>query len=153
MAEVVNNDPDVGDRIFKTTSAAEALLVSAQALEAAGAYALVLEGLPSDVADVITRAISIPTIGIGAGPSTDGQVLVCYDLLGMYRGLSPKFVKHFAEIGEQIEQATATYVADVRGSRFPGPEHCFAMQQGEKAPELTQREAGDYGPTDGDERS
>jgi len=118
----------------KTREAAEELLAEAKALEEAGAYALVLEGVPSDVARLVTDAISVPTIGIGAGPATDGQVLVCYDLLGMYGGLSPKFVKRFAAIGEATTEAVKTYVSEVRSGAFPGSEHSFAMARGESVP-------------------
>jgi 3-methyl-2-oxobutanoate hydroxymethyltransferase len=101
------------------------LVRDARALEQAGAYAVVLEAIPPDLAEQITEAVSIPTIGIGAGNACDGQVLVCYDLLGMYRDLSPKFAKRFGEIGDAIVKATEDYVAEVRAGTFPGPEHSF----------------------------
>jgi 3-methyl-2-oxobutanoate hydroxymethyltransferase len=101
------------------------VLRDAKALEDAGAYAIVLEAIPPDLAAQITQAVSVPTIGIGAGPSCDGQVLVCYDLLGMYRELSPKFAKRFAEVGEAIVEATRAYVREVGDGTFPGPEHTF----------------------------
>lgn len=109
----------------KSDEAVERLLVGARALEEAGAYAIVLEAIPPDVAEEITALLSIPTIGIGAGPSCDGQVLVCYDMLGMYPDLRPKFAKRFAEVGEQIIKATQGYVTEVRERSFPAPEHTF----------------------------
>jgi 3-methyl-2-oxobutanoate hydroxymethyltransferase len=102
------------------------LLEDARALEHAGAYAMVVEGVPSDVGTAITRAVSIPTIGIGAGPDCDGQVLVCYDLLGLFRDFQPKFVKRYAELGQNIVDATANYVSELRSGVFPGREHSFA---------------------------
>lgn len=104
---------------------AEQVLRDARALEEAGAYAIVLEAIPPDLATEVTAAISIPTIGIGAGGGCDGQVLVCYDLLGMYRGLSPKFVKRFAEVGAAVVEATEAFVREVGERTFPGPEHAF----------------------------
>lgn len=107
-------------------SSAEALIRDARALEEAGAYAVVLEGIPTELARRVTDALSILTIGIGAGPHCDGQVLVCYDFLGMYSDVRPKFVKRFAEIGEAIVTATHSYVAEVRSGAFPGAEHSFS---------------------------
>jgi 3-methyl-2-oxobutanoate hydroxymethyltransferase len=109
----------------KSDEAAERVLEGARALDEAGAYAIVLEAIPPDLAEEITAAVSVPTIGIGAGPACDGQVLVCYDLLGMYPDLRPKFAKRFAEVGEQIVKATQDYVSEVQGRSFPGPEHTF----------------------------
>lgn len=109
----------------KTRDAADRLLDGARALEEAGAYAIVLEAIPPDLAEEVTALVSVPTIGIGAGNGCDGQVLVCYDLLGMYPDLKPKFAKRFAEVGEQIVKATREYVAEVESRAFPGPEHTF----------------------------
>jgi 3-methyl-2-oxobutanoate hydroxymethyltransferase len=114
--------------------AAERLLEDAKILEQAGAFGLLLEGIPSELGARITDAVSIPTIGIGAGPGCDGQVLVCYDFLGMYPDLRPRFVKRFAEIGESIVDATRAYVAEVQGGAFPTEAHSFGS--GPKA-ELT----------------
>ncbi|HEX2871459.1 MAG TPA: 3-methyl-2-oxobutanoate hydroxymethyltransferase [Polyangiaceae bacterium] len=114
--------------------AAERLLEDAKILEQAGAFGLLLEGIPSELGARITEAVSIPTIGIGAGPGCDGQVLVCYDFLGMYPDLRPRFVKRFAEIGESIVDATRAYVAEVQGGAFPTDAHSFGA--GPKA-ELT----------------
>lgn len=102
------------------------VLEDARALEQAGAYCVVVEGVPNDVAAAITRALTIPTIGIGAGPECDGQVLVCYDLLGLFRDLRPKFVKRYAELGQEVADATAVFVAEVRAGAFPTEAHSFA---------------------------
>lgn len=109
----------------KGEEAAERLLADARALDEAGVYAIVLEAIPPDLAQEITASVSVPTIGIGAGPGCDGQVLVCYDLLGMYRDLQPKFAKRFAEVGNQIVDATRAYVDEVQGRAFPAAEHSF----------------------------
>ena len=109
----------------RTDAAAERLLADARALEAAGAYALVLEAIPSQVARRVTESVSIPTISIGAGPHCDGQVLVCYDLLGMYGEFKPKFVKRFGEVGKAVVEATRAYVDEVGRGEFPTPEHSF----------------------------
>ena len=93
-----------------------------------------LEGIPSELGQRITESISIPTIGIGAGPGCDGQVLVCYDFLGMYPSLKPKFVKHFAELGTQIVTATQSYVAEVRAGSFPSAAHSFGAQPKKELP-------------------
>jgi 3-methyl-2-oxobutanoate hydroxymethyltransferase len=104
---------------------AERVLADARAVADAGAYALVLEGIPSELGQRITEAVAIPTIGIGAGPACDGQVLVCYDFLGMYPNLKPKFVKHFAEVGTQIVAATQSYVQEVQAGTFPSAAQSF----------------------------
>jgi 3-methyl-2-oxobutanoate hydroxymethyltransferase len=109
----------------KEHDSAERVLADARALDEAGVYAIVLEAIPPDLAEAITAAVTVPTIGIGAGPSCDGQVLVCYDLLGMFPDLKPKFAKRFAEVGEAVMSATRAYVAEVQGRTFPGPEHTF----------------------------
>jgi 3-methyl-2-oxobutanoate hydroxymethyltransferase len=109
----------------REAGAAERLLADARTLEQAGAFALVLEGIPSELGERITKSVSIPTVGIGAGPGCDGQVLVCYDFLGMYPDLRPRFVKRFAEIGDEIVKATRTYVSEVQGGAFPGEAHSF----------------------------
>jgi 3-methyl-2-oxobutanoate hydroxymethyltransferase len=95
------------------------VIADARAIEEAGAYALVLEAIPPDVAAEVTAAVSIPTIGIGAGSACDGQVLVCTDLLGMTRGHAPKFTKRYAELGDAIVAATKRYVDEVRSGAFP----------------------------------
>ena len=112
----------------KAEADAERVLNDARAIAEAGAYAIVLEGIPAELGQRITEAISIPTIGIGAGPGCDGQVLVCYDFLGMYPSLKPKFVKHFAELGAQIVAATQSYVQEVQAGRFPSAAQSFSAQ-------------------------
>jgi 3-methyl-2-oxobutanoate hydroxymethyltransferase len=106
--------------------AAERLKHDAKILEQAGAGLLVLEAVPAALAKSITAALTIPTIGIGAGPDTDGQILVLQDMLGLYPRPSPKFSKNFLEGTGSLEQAIRAYVAAVRERRFPGPEHSFA---------------------------
>lgn len=103
------------------------LLEDARALEAAGVFALVLECVPSPLAALVTQSVSCITIGIGAGPHCDGQVLVGQDLLAMYSNLCPRFVRHFAEAGTVIRDGVAKYCACVRDGSFPGTEHSFAM--------------------------
>jgi 3-methyl-2-oxobutanoate hydroxymethyltransferase len=113
----------------KGQSAADGIVADAIALEQAGAYAIVLEAMPPDAAAEVTDAVTVPTIGIGAGAGCDGQVLVCYDMLGMTLGHTPKFAKHFAEIGDQIDSAIQDYVQEVREGSFPGPEHCYRTNE------------------------
>jgi len=101
---------------------AERLLEEARELEQAGAFALVLESIPAEVARSVTQALSIPTIGIGAGPHCDGQVLVSYDVFGLYEGPLPPFVKQYARLGELMVEAARAYAEDVRQGRFPPQE-------------------------------
>jgi 3-methyl-2-oxobutanoate hydroxymethyltransferase len=105
--------------------AAARVLADARALEEAGAYAIVLEAVPPDLAAQVTAAVSVPTIGIGAGAACDGQVLVCTDLLGMNPDHTPKFAKRYAELGDAVVDAMKRYVGDVRSGAFPAPEHTF----------------------------
>jgi len=97
----------------------ERLLTDAKTLERAGCFALVLEGIPARLGAAVTRELTIPTIGIGAGVQCDGQVLVTHDLLGLYHGHQPKFVRRYAELGAATRDAFARYVADVKARRFP----------------------------------
>ena len=113
----------------RETGGRERLLADARALEAAGAYAIVLEAIPSDIAREITESVSVPTIGIGAGVGCDGQVLVSYDMLGMDETFKPRFVRRFALLGQTIKDATAAYVAEVRGSTFPSDAESFALHE------------------------
>lgn len=106
-------------------SAKQRIVADARALQDAGAYCIVVEGVPADVGEAITRAVEIPTIGIGAGPVCDGQVLVCYDLLGMMRDFKPKFVKHYAQLGDGIVDATRRFADEVRSGEFPTALHSF----------------------------
>lgn len=98
-----------------------ALVEEALALEAAGAFAVLLESIPSEVAREVTGALRVPTIGIGAGPYCDGQVLVLYDMLGLSQDMAPPFVRKYADLGESIARAAMEYAADVRAGRFPAP--------------------------------
>lgn len=113
----------------KDAKAAERILRDAKALEAAGAYAIVLEGVPVELARVVTAQLEIPTIGIGAGVDCDGQVLVCYDLLGMFDDFVPKFVKRYAEIGNDIVDAVAQYKEEVVAGEFPAEAHTFHTKE------------------------
>ncbi len=101
------------------------LLHDALALQEAGVYAIVLEMVPADLAIEVTQALRIPTIGIGAGNGTSGQVLVGYDMLGLNDGFSPKFLKRYANLADTVREATAAYIAEVGDRSFPGPEHSF----------------------------
>lgn len=105
--------------------AADRLVAQAEAVEVAGADLLVLEGIPTTLGERITRAVSIPTIGIGAGPHCDGQVLVIQDMLGITPGKRPKFSKDFLAGRDSVAAAIAAYAEDVRSGAFPAPEHCF----------------------------
>ena len=106
-------------------TAAAQMLEDAEALQAAGCFSIVLEKIPSGLAKRITEAVKIPTIGIGAGPSCDGQILVLHDMLGLYEDFTPKFVKQYARLAEQIRSAVQNYMKEVREGRFPGREHSF----------------------------
>ena len=110
---------------FKVQRNGSRIVADARAVEAAGAFALVIECVPSEVAAEVTAAVKIPTIGIGAGPHCDGQVLVWHDLLGLFDGFRPKFVKRYADLGAQARTAIGDYCREVRGGTFPGPEHEF----------------------------
>jgi 3-methyl-2-oxobutanoate hydroxymethyltransferase len=115
----------------RTAEAARRLVAEARELEAAGCFAVVLEAVPSPVAARITESLSVPTIGIGAGPDCDGQVLVYHDLLGLTEGHLPRFVKRYANLSREIRDALEAYVADVRSGAFPDEEHSYAMPQEE----------------------
>jgi 3-methyl-2-oxobutanoate hydroxymethyltransferase len=117
----------------KTAEAARALVSDAQALESAGCCSVVLEAVPAPVADEITRRLTVPTIGIGAGPGCDGQVLVYHDLLGLTEGHLPRFVKRYANLSREIRDALEAYAADVRAGTFPGEEHTYEMPDEELA--------------------
>jgi 3-methyl-2-oxobutanoate hydroxymethyltransferase len=106
-------------------AAAERLVADARALEEAGACAIVLELLPSALARRISAGLTVPTIGIGAGPGCDGQVLVLHDMLGLNEGFNPKFLKRYAELGEAVRGAVRAYAAEVREGSYPGPGHSF----------------------------
>jgi 3-methyl-2-oxobutanoate hydroxymethyltransferase len=112
----------------RDAAAQERLLADARLLEQAGVFAIVLEAVPRSVAKAVTESVRVPTIGIGAGPDCDGQVLVCYDFLGLFRGFVPRFVKRYAELGEQVLAATQSYVAEVRSGAFPEDKHSFGVK-------------------------
>jgi 3-methyl-2-oxobutanoate hydroxymethyltransferase len=115
----------------RTADQAKRLVEDALALEAAGCFALVLEAVPAAVAAEVTRRLAIPTIGIGAGRDCDGQVLVWHDLLGLYEGHAPRFVKRYADLGTEIRRALEAYAEDVRTGRFPEDQHTYAMPEEE----------------------
>ncbi|MBU1569756.1 MAG: 3-methyl-2-oxobutanoate hydroxymethyltransferase, partial [Proteobacteria bacterium] len=111
----------------KSFEAAKALIEDARALEDAGCFSVVLEAIPSPIAKMVTEAISIPTIGIGAGIDCDGQVLVIHDLIGLFERFTPKFVKQYAKISDVILSAVSQYKSDVENMRFPEEKHSFSM--------------------------
>jgi len=115
----------------RTAEAAEQLVEDAGALERAGCAAIVLEAMPQPVAAAITRSLTIPTIGIGAGVECDGQVLVWHDVLGLSMKV-PKFVQQYADLGSEIVKALHAYIADVQSGRFPDPTHTYAMSDEER---------------------
>jgi 3-methyl-2-oxobutanoate hydroxymethyltransferase len=109
----------------RTEDGAARLLEDAKELEAAGVFALVLECMPAPLATAITAAVRMPTIGIGAGPGCDGQVLVCHDVLGMFPSFTPKFVKRYAELGREMERAFRAYRDDVQHGTYPDASHVY----------------------------
>lgn len=111
----------------KTEEAAQKIVNDARAVEKAGAFAVVLEGIPAKLASFITKELTIPTIGIGASADCDGQVLVYQDMLGMYSDFTPKFVKKFANIGEVMTAAFRQYIDEVNSGAFPSEENCYAI--------------------------
>lgn len=111
----------------KSEQAAKELVEAAQAVEKAGAFMIVLEGIPEKLAATITKKVNIPTIGIGASPKCDGQVLVYQDMLAMYGKFVPKFVKQFAQIGEMMQGAVKKYINEVKEGSFPGLENTYAI--------------------------
>ncbi len=117
----------------RSAEKARALLADARALEAAGCFSLVLEAVPAPVAERITAELVIPTIGIGAGGGCDGQVLVWHDLLGLYEGHAPRFVKQYADLAAEIRRALEAYVAEVRSGAFPEEQHTYSIPAEELA--------------------
>jgi 3-methyl-2-oxobutanoate hydroxymethyltransferase len=117
----------------KTEEAGERLLRDARAVEAAGAFSIVLESIPRELAAQITAELRIPTIGIGAGPDCDGQILVIHDLLGMSFGHKPKFARQYAEVGEIISRAAAEYCRDVQHGNFPSDDESYHLSAGQPA--------------------
>jgi len=118
----------------RTAEKARQVLDDALALQAAGCFSIVFEAIPAEVTDLIMEHMQIPVIGIGAGPSTDGQVLVFHDLLGLNESFKPKFVKRYAELHRAMVAGIGEYAAEVRSRRFPGPEHSYGI-----APEEIER--------------
>jgi 3-methyl-2-oxobutanoate hydroxymethyltransferase len=115
----------------RTAAKAALLLEDARTLEQAGCFSLVLEAVPAPVAARITEELSIPTIGIGSGRGCDGQVLVYHDLLGLYQGKAPRFVKRYAELAPVVQDALERFAADVRSGAFPGDEHTYSIPDDE----------------------
>ncbi|HSD79872.1 MAG TPA: 3-methyl-2-oxobutanoate hydroxymethyltransferase [Solirubrobacteraceae bacterium] len=128
----------------RTADKAERLYEDALALEAAGCFAIVLEAVPAPVAARVTEALRVPTIGIGAGAACDGQVLVWHDLLGLYEGKAPRFVKRYADLGAEARRALEAYVDDVRAGRFPEEQHTYTIPD-EELEELEARLAAHQG--------
>lgn len=114
----------------KTADSARKLLEDAHAVEEAGAFAVVLEAIPAELAERVSSELTIPTIGIGAGAGCDGQVLVNQDMLGMFHDFTPKFVRRFAEVGDVMREAYRAYDAAVKDGSFPAPEHTYAAPEG-----------------------
>jgi 3-methyl-2-oxobutanoate hydroxymethyltransferase len=115
----------------RTAAAAERIAREALALQEAGCFAIVFEAIPSAVAAEIMPRMEVPVIGIGAGPTTDGQVLVFHDLLGIREGLGPRFVKRYANLQQEMNDGVAAYAEDVRRRRYPGPEHGYSIDDSE----------------------
>ena len=118
----------------RTAARAKAVLEDALALQDAGCFAIVFEAIPNEVTDVIMEFMEVPVIGIGAGPSTDGQVLVLHDLLAIHQGFKPKFVKEYAAVGQEMVRGVRAYAEEVRSRVFPGPQHGYGI-----APEELER--------------
>ena len=114
--------------VGKSSAEAEQLLRDADALQEAGAFALVLEAIPAELARQVTQALAIPTIGIGAGAHCDGQVLVSYDALGIFQEFVPRFVKRYADMGGVMMEAAQAYIEDVRRGAFPAAEHSILVR-------------------------
>jgi 3-methyl-2-oxobutanoate hydroxymethyltransferase len=110
---------------FRVQRNADKLLEDALATEQAGAFAVVVECVPAELAQTITAALKVPTIGIGAGAGCDGQILVTHDMLGLFSDLRPRFVKTYAELGQDLTQAVQSYCREVREGTFPAAEHSF----------------------------
>lgn len=115
----------------RTIASARALIEDAVAIEDAGAQMLLLEAVPPEVARFIRQRLSIPVFGIGAGPDTDGQLLIVSDIIGQFQAFTPKFVKKYANVAQVVTDAMKTYVSEVRGGQFPVDEHCYHMLKDE----------------------
>jgi 3-methyl-2-oxobutanoate hydroxymethyltransferase len=110
---------------FRVQRDKERLMEDARHVESAGAFSVVLEGIPADISEAITQSLSIPTIGIGAGPASDGQVLVIHDMLGINGGHVPKFVKQYSQLRQNAMEGLRAYVGEVASGAFPAKEHCY----------------------------
>jgi 3-methyl-2-oxobutanoate hydroxymethyltransferase len=128
----------------KSDKQAARILADAKELEQAGAFSIVLEGVPSDLGARVTQALRIPTIGIGAGPGTDGQVLVFHDVFGLTTGKAPKFVKRYANLADEITRAAQRFVQEVGDGTFPAPEQSYSAN-GSVSPAKPEREEVKYG--------
>jgi len=117
----------------RDAAAARTLLKDARLLVESGVFSLVLEAIPAQLGELVTKELSVPTIGIGAGPGCDGQVLVLHDMLGLFQRFLPKFVKRYANLGESIATALEQYCQEVESEAFPAAEHCFNMKREELA--------------------
>ena len=115
----------------RTAASAAVVVADAVALSNAGAFALILECIPDRLGEIITRSLEIPTIGIGAGSACDGQALVTQDMLGMFKELSPRFLKVYLDLTQIIVMALTQFRTEVERGQFPGPEHCYAIEDGE----------------------
>lgn len=115
----------------RTVESAQLVIQDALAIEEAGVHMLLLEAVPPEVAEFITKKLSIPVLSIGAGPECDGQVLIVSDMIGQFQAFTPKFVKKYANIAEVVTAAMREYVKDVRAGSFPADEHCYHMLKGE----------------------
>ncbi|KAJ9446189.1 3-methyl-2-oxobutanoate hydroxymethyltransferase [Diplonema papillatum] len=126
----------------KSVEAAKTLLEDAKALQKAGCFSIVIEGVPPQVAQYITQQLDIPTIGIGAGSHTSGQVLVLHDMIGLNPGRTPKFCKKYADVSGVIHKAVGDYCSDVRDGSFPGPDYSYSMpaEEAEKMVDVLSRE-------------
>jgi 3-methyl-2-oxobutanoate hydroxymethyltransferase len=111
---------------FKVQRDEDRLMADALAVQEAGAFSVVLEGIPNHIAKAITEKLTIPTIGIGAGPDCDGQILVMHDMLGINSGHIPKFVKKYANLGDEARKGIKGFIDEVKGGDFPAPEHCYS---------------------------
>ena len=122
----------------RTAASAAAVVADAVALANAGAFALILECIPDRLGEIITRSLEIPTIGIGAGPGCDGQALVTQDMLGMFKEMSPRFLKVYLDLTEIIVAALTKFRTEVEQGQYPGPEHCYSIEDEELSKLLAQ---------------
>jgi 3-methyl-2-oxobutanoate hydroxymethyltransferase len=132
----------------RSDEAGRQVLEDALAVQEAGAWSVVLEGIPAALAEEISRELTIPTIGIGAGKGCDGQVLVIYDLLGMDEEFQPKFVRRYAEVGRLVRKSVGNYIEEVRSGSFPGEENSFKRAPSKPKHVAPAAAAGGYGPSD-----